>query len=491
MDDGEHWLSPHEWTKFELNTNLLATVFKEYRKEHDLNQKELGQLLNLDQSYISKIETGQRQVRDVATLLEFAQRLRVSPTMVGLSKPLLQPISMPSTPAHVGEVDVVESSQQAWCRVRRYLNEQRSNLARAASDLYQREARVGSVPFIARHDWMPDRPIRLEDICLNWTGTPVPVPVTGVEPEAAGVLPLRAAGRRFERYTTAIRYLDRPSLFENRPSYRLLRAELLSGSPSMTFSLGTYFDKLDVPEAIAHEFAMAQELSKPDRPTGWADLPLRSLIGDPFDLRRRAVMPAIETMTLRRQRSTGGASFLLHWRDPAKVATDAGIYGLIPAGEFQPSSIASWDVENDFDLWRNVVREYSEELLGEPERDGSQSEPLQYDEWPFFRALQNAKEDGRVAVYCLGVGLDALRLAATILTVVVIDDDVFDDLFGGSVRVNAEGVLITAAESTTVSEGIPFNTDSIRRLLTQEPMASPSACILYRAWRLRDQFLKR
>lgn len=84
-------------------------------------------------------------------------------------------------------------------------------------------------------------------------------------------------------------------------------------------------------------------------------------------------------MTIRRVRRTGEATFLLHWRDPGKVATGAGSHALIPAGEFQPSSAARWDRHNDFDLWWCLVREYAEELLGEPERDGSSGEPLDYD----------------------------------------------------------------------------------------------------------------
>jgi hypothetical protein len=157
----------------------------------------------------------------------------------------------------------------------------------------------------------------------------------------------------------------------------------------MTFALATYFDKLDVSEAIAHELAIAPSAQGKKPRADWSELPLRGLIGDPFDLLRRALMPAIETLTLRRQRDTGKATFLLHWRDPAKVATAGGIYGLIPAGEFQPSTIATWDRENDFDLWRSMVREYSEELLGEPERDGSQAEPLNYEEWSLYRSLEN------------------------------------------------------------------------------------------------------
>ncbi|MGH3908517.1 MAG: helix-turn-helix domain-containing protein [Pseudonocardiaceae bacterium] len=489
MQAEQPWLSSRSALKLELNTDLLAQVLKEYRRSNGLNQADLAQLLNLDQSYVSKIETGQRQVRDLQLLLWIADRLALSPTEVGLSKELVRPVSVPTPSACVGEVDAVQVSQRTWCRVRRYLNRKRGELARVAADLYRNDVRSGPVPFIARREWMPVQPIRLEEIRLIWSDDSVPLAVTGTEPEAHGVLPLRAPGRRFDRYTSAIRYLDKPGLFENRTSYRLLDIDLLGRAPSMTFCLGTYFDKLEVPEAIAHEIAVVTERNGMDTRINLADLPLRCLIGDPFSLRRRAVMPAIETLTLRRQRATGNATFLLHWRDPAKVATAAGIYGLIPAGEFQPSSIASRDRENDFDLWRNIVREYSEELLGEPERDGTQGAPLDYDAWPLYRTLREAKRDGRVTAYCLGIGLDTLTLTATILTAVVMDDDIFDLLFGESVRINAEGVLVTAAQSTSVSEGVPFSEESVRRLLTDEPMASPGACILDRAWRFRGKIL--
>ncbi|ONI84212.1 hypothetical protein ALI144C_16225 [Actinosynnema sp. ALI-1.44] len=116
-----------------------------------------------------------------------------------------------------------------------------------------------------------------------------------------------------------------------------------------------------------------------------------------------------------------------------EVATAAGIYGLIPAGEFRRS--------------------------------------------------------GSVSAYCLGLGLDTLTLTATILTVVVMDDTVFDDLFGETVRINTEGVLVTAADASSVSEGLPFAEETIQRLLTSEPMASPGACILSWAWRYRDTIL--
>jgi hypothetical protein len=117
----------------------------------------------------------------------------------------------------VGQVDTVEVSQAGWRKARRDLNGRRGELARAAAELYRPEARIGAT-FLARKEWTPSGPLKLEDIQLEWSDGPAPLSVTGAEPEADSVLPLRAPGRRYDRYTSAIRYLDPPSLFENRSS---------------------------------------------------------------------------------------------------------------------------------------------------------------------------------------------------------------------------------------------------------------------------------
>ena len=164
---------------------------------------------------------------------------------------------------------------------------------------------------------------------------------------------------------------------------------------------------------------------------------------------------------------------------------------MIPAGEFQPSSIAPDDITNDFDIWRNIVRELSEELLGTPEHDGSRSAPIDYDGWPLYRALGQARSDGKLKAACIGVGLDALTLAATILTVLVIDDDVFDELFRDAVQVNAEGITVFDEQGSSAGHGIAFSEGNVTRLLEREPMASPGAACLALAWRHRIALLAR
>jgi hypothetical protein len=257
----------------------------------------------------------------------------------------------------------------------------------------------------------------------------------------------------------------------------------------MAFGLAAYFDKLDVSEALGHEMAVACEAGIPSGIESLrGKLPFRELISDPFDPRCRAIIPAITTLTIRLRRYPATPSFLLHWRDPSRVATASGVYDVIPAGEFQPSTVALWDRANDFSLWRNMVREYSEELLGAPEHDGTRTQPIDYANWGLYQRLEHGRCDGSVTAFALGMGLDALTLAATILTVVVIDDDVFKEAFGATVRFNDEGEIVAVGDGRS-ADGVPFSQQAVDRMLESEPMASPGAAALALAWSHRHDII--
>jgi len=341
---------------------------------------------------------------------------------------------------------------------------------------------------LALPSWLPSRPLPIEAVTLEWVTHPPRPVITGHEAELRPVLPLRTPGHAFPQYTSAIRYLSPPSLFENRPSYRLLDVSWEpSGQGKLQFGLATFFDKLDVSEALSHEFAAAMmEGVSP----AWPRLPFRARLAQPFNLSSRMGSTSIATLTVRRNTDDGSHTFFLLGRDPAKVAVGGGQYGVIPAGEFQASCIAPSCMIDDLDLWRNIVREYSEELRGQPEHDGSSGQSLDYECWPFYRAMQHARESGRLRAYVLGVVLHALGLNPAVMTAVVIDDVVFDDLFRDLVTVTAEGQIVTSLDNNQSVYGLSFTDATVQQFLNHEPLGGTSAACLALAWRHRESLMK-
>jgi transcriptional regulator with XRE-family HTH domain len=462
--------------------DAVAHVLRAWRVAHRRSQVEVAALLGMTQQNLSHLENGKRSL-SLEQRRRIVEQLGISPEDVGLA-----PGGTRRRRAGDDLPAEVQASQAAWRSERRWLNEHRSALARLAAQLYPAELRIPRSPILAAANWQLPRPLPLDAVSLQLDESPYPTVVDGSETASEPTRPLRARGCRFDRYTAAVRHLEPPRLFESRPSYRLLDGDLSRGA--LGFGVAAYFDKLDTCEAVGHELAVACMADGiPRSPKVLAGrLPFRDLIGDPFDTGQRAVVPAITTLTIRLRRYPDPPSFLLHWRDPASVATAAGVYDVVPAGEFQPSSIALFDRHADFDLWRNIVREYSEELLGTPEHDGTRTAPIAYDEWPLFRGLSEGRRDGTVGAWVVGMGVDALTLAATILTVVVIDDDVFTRAFGDVVRFNDEGEIVTIGDGRH-TDGVPFTQEAVSRILDVEPLASPGAACLSLAWQHRTELL--
>jgi hypothetical protein len=362
-------------------------------------------------------------------------------------------------------------SERAWLTVRSYLVEHRYDLAVAAAEDYPPDRRMAGTPLLAAPGWQPPAPVPLQDIRLELSDADPKAPA---EAEVTPLLPWRADGTRYRRYSEAMGTLAAPLVFENRATYRLTGADLTSRAPRLVFADGRYFDGIDTGEAAAHEYAAAR-LGDPG--PGQRAAGLRERYADPCDLRRRPANLAISTLTLRLDQSSGRASFLLHWRDPAKVGHAGGLYQVIPVGVFQPSGEAPRNRPHDFSLWRCMVREFAEELGGRSEDYDSERAPVDYHSWAFARQLTDALDDGRVRVWCLGLGTDPLTYATDLLTVAVIDSDVFDALFGVTVRRNAEGTILAARE---------FAAHVIDRVVTGEPIQAAGAALLRLAWRHRE-----
>lgn len=349
-----------------------------------------------------------------------------------------------------------------WRAARRYLDGHRHQLGRAAAHRHPGLARIPGTIALTRTDWLPSAPIPLADVRLDWDDDPGPAAVTGAGPEAAD------ARAGYPTYAAALTALAPPRLLEDRFTYRLTGLSVTSGR--LTYGPGSYFAGLDVGEALAHELAAAV-LAGRDPLT--ARLPLRDAVGDPTDPARRPMTTAISVLTLRHDRRSGTATFPLHRRDASGVAHAGGLDQVLPVGVFQPSGPAPATRRADLDLWRCAVREYAEELLGAPE---DYPEPFDYDRWPPYRALTDARASGRLRAYLLGVAVDPLTAATDLLAVTVIEAAAFDAVFPALARTTPEGTLTGLRL---------FTPESVRHLATSAPLQPAGAAVLTLAARHR------
>jgi len=383
-------------------------------------------------------------------------------------------------------------AEEEWLRVTAFLNRHRYELAVRAAAGYPPGLRVAGTPLLAPPAWRPPAPVPLDGIRLEFRPDAPRPGVPDLADLAPYALPERADGTRYQRYSDVVAALAAPAVFENRPTYRLIEADLASasgdGGPRLAFGRGRFFDGVDAGGAAGHEYAarlgeVTGTVPGPDAggtaapaAAGARDAAVscayRAALGGPTGLARRSATMAASALTLRHDRAAGTATFPLHYRHPGRVSHAGGMYQVIPVGVFQPSGEAPWNEANDFSLWRGLLREYAEELLGADEDYGSEEAPIDYDAWPLAKAMTDGLADGRVRAWCLGLGADPLTFALDLLAVVVIDAPLYDDLFGDPVDVNAEGRVIRPR---------PFDGPSVTGLLRDAPLQAAAAALLTQA----------
>ncbi len=365
-----------------------------------------------------------------------------------------------------------EVSQAVFKDARRREKSSRSELSRSIAELGHKKRPshllfYDNLPLLTKQNWLPAVPVPLENVNLNWRTDPGVKIV--LKPRN---LPYNG-GRRFRKYSDAIVELDPPDLFDDRPQYRLTDIE----QNSLTFSEDqfSYFDKINYGGYLAHEAALRRN---------WKDLfgttnrkLLLKRFKKPADY---MVLSGISTLTLIHHDNS--LRFIMHLRGAKKTAYAMGTYHVIPAGEFQPSSKAPASFREDFSLWKNIMREYGEEVLGMTEHDGSGAVPFDYKKEP-FPSLEKERMGGNIKAYYLGTGLDPITYQGEILTVVVFKHAAFKKIFPCIKTKNTEGSIIT-------DEGLwgrPFSEVEVESYQRKNIMATGDA-LLKLSWKHREFF---
>ncbi|MCA1601658.1 MAG: hypothetical protein LC776_08450 [Acidobacteria bacterium] len=355
---------------------------------------------------------------------------------------------------------VERMSVRRFLRVRQVLSRSGLGISRVAAassrDLIPPEA-----PYVlAGQGWILERPRRLEDLELRFVDLADADCCLERLRTLRRYLPVDAMGRRFDRYHEAVTAFDRPSLWFDAKTYRLLGVDPADSTagPALSLRVGAsrYWNCFDFDEGLRHEAAHHYLASGG------------------------------------RKISDFGASFYLHRRGD-QVAVGQNETSLVPAGEFQPSDDSRFALHRDLDIWLAMMREYAEELLNIDEVRQGRGAPIDYAAESPFRELQAARTAGLVRPYLLGIGLDPASWKAVILTVCIFDALAFDDIFGNMVAVNREGVLeiptLHRAAGAPLT-GWDFTEKTVEDYLQDPSLSSHAKVVLGLAWRHRATILQ-
>ncbi|XVS65498.1 helix-turn-helix domain-containing protein [Actinosynnema sp. CA-299493] len=478
----------------------LADEIRKRRNQAGMSQPQLARLIGYTRQYVSHAERPQANLPSLELVRALDKMLKADGVLLEIreaarrerhgrreqlhrTRSTMSDTSLGAAPDDAPPSQHVRASQEEWLHVRNAPGVRGRELTELAAWLYPASDRATGGHVLADSQWLLEEPVELDSVKLRWDhdATPYMLPRTA---STDGLLPLRDNDNRYTDYSRAVRDLVRPRLLENRLSYRLtgLHGEA-DGTLTLRFGRTTFFEVFNVKQMVAHEFKKAWLLSGRQIP-GFERLPLRAAIGNPFDPARLLMSPGINTLTIRRGSLGEGASFVLHERDGSKVADGGGLCHVMPAGEFQPSSTALADVTNDFSLWRNIMREFSEEFLGNPEHDGCNPNSIDYENDEPFARFELARDRGTLRMWYYGLVVEPLELGVLQLTVAVLDAPEFDRLFANMVSTNDEGSVIGKGGT----KRIPFTEEAINRL---EPRLTASALTLLRlAWRDRAALLR-
>jgi hypothetical protein len=363
--------------------------------------------------------------------------------------------------------DAVERLER-FQRARRRLRESYDDVLRRASESSRDQLLRPDLRILGLPGYLLPAPIDLADVDVRLDDVRERASYQPIVERWAKVWPLSRHGTRLDRYSDAIVEHDKPALWFGGPSYRLVDARPVDGKLSLSYEIGDYHDAVNTQEV--HGFLWAADLLTP----GSTDRP------DPFDFRRRCASTAVCTLTIVRG---DVPTFLMHLRDPDRVAVAGNQFHVTPAGEFEPSSIRP-DVDRDFDLWRNIQREYAEEFLGLVESFGGRSGAApDYDRHP-FADLDELRGQGEIDVRCLGIGVNPLTLKPEILTTAVFSASAFEQVFPGLLT---DPSLLPDDEGTKLISA--FTEADVERYLAHDRINPLAHALLRLAWESREVIL--
>ncbi len=222
--------------------------------------------------------------------------------------------------------------------------------------------------------------------------------------------------------------------------YRLVNG---NKNHELTFSLCDYYDFLNSCEYLMYDFVhkILKKNIFEEYKAGRGNVDIKvDRKCNPFDFSNRCMVPGINTLLI----FLGKEPLMyIHQRSKKTVAEAINVKHVVPAGTFQPIHTDDACHDQDFSLYANVMREFGEELYGDPDIVHPLGQLENIFERPSIAPFHQLVKRGLGKVFYAGFGLDCLNLKPEILTLMVYNKEDFEILFGG-------------INFTPNDEGIPF-----------------------------------
>ena len=142
-------------------------------------------------------------------------------------------------------------------------------------------------------------------------------------------------------------------------------------------------------------------------------------------------------------------------------------------------------------MWKNIVREACEEFLPDLNPIDSLSAPIDLDTVEPYASVNRHLRKGNISCYFLGIGVDPVQLQPEIMTALILNERIFQRLFGAkfgraAVR-NKEGDIVGSRVIGTTKSGcrpigFEFSRSGIEEALAGGSLVSGAAACLTLAW---------
>ena len=285
-----------------------------------------------------------------------------------------------------------------------------------------------SCPAITQTAWLPAQPIPLlefDQTLKKQSAWHPDQPNAQLSIEATNLL-------QGIRYSEFLRQVAPEVRQDDNVCYRLL--DVLPGHDTLQLSFGAtrYRNFVDSCEVLSFELGQwcwnnPSKEARPPRPNG-ADLKARGPASHIFDFRNRNCAIGICTLLILKKEQN--YFFYLQEREiptlGPQIMEAPGGYHIVPSGTFQPDTPEDENHARDFSIWRNVLREIAEELLGVEEVRETIDASRDFERHPKLRQYVAGVDNGSVRPFFLGLCIHPPAAKPDLLTAVIVDTNEFD-----------------------------------------------------------------